>query len=138
MRQQKSSRADTPSIRMTRQRCMIADILESVPQRHLTADDVMDIAKARGLRLSLATVYNTLNQFAAHGMLRRVATARGAVRFDTTPGDHHHFQDELSGQVTDITSGSVRFAALPDPPPGYRIAGVDVIIRIEPAAEAGV
>ncbi|MBK0329515.1 transcriptional repressor [Rhodobacteraceae bacterium F11138] len=120
---------------MTRQRRMIADILESVPQRHLTADDVMDIAQTRGLRLSLATVYNTLNQFVAHGLLRRVATARGAIRFDTTPGDHHHFQDETSGQVTDIAPGNVCFSALPEPPPGYRIAGVDVVVRIEPAAD---
>ncbi|MBK9772105.1 MAG: transcriptional repressor [Candidatus Obscuribacter sp.] len=41
----------------------IAEIIRSIPRGdHLTAPEVYELAKQRGLKLSLSTVYRTLNK----------------------------------------------------------------------------
>lgn len=118
-------------LRATHPRQVIADILFGNSHHHFTADEVLATARKAGQRLSLATVYNTLNDFAAHGIVRRLATAAGPAQFDTGTGDHHHFHVEADNKVIDIAPGHIAFARLPEPPPGYRIANIDVVIRLE-------
>ena len=55
-------------IRPTAQRVRIAALLLSAPQ-HLSAEQILAQLRASGARVSKATVYNTLNLFAAHGLL---------------------------------------------------------------------
>lgn len=118
-------------LRITRPRRAIADILFKNSYHHFTAEEVMATAQETGQRLSLATVYNTLNDFAAHGLVRRLATAGGPAQFDTGPGDHHHFHVEADNRVIDIPPDQIAFTRIPVPPPGYRVVNIDVVIRIE-------
>lgn len=120
------------ALRSTRPRRAIAGILFSKSYHHFTADEIFAAASDAGHRLSLATVYNTLNEFAAHGLIRRLATAGGPAQFDIGTGDHHHFHIEAAGRVIDIAPDEIAFARLPDPPPGFRVANIDVVIRLEP------
>ena len=46
---------------------------------------------ARGMRVSLATVYNTLHQFTRAGLLRQVTVDANRAYFDTNTSDHQHF-----------------------------------------------
>ena len=57
-------------LRPTRQRLALVKILFDRGDRHVTADNLRDEAAAAGVRVSLATIYNTLNQFTAAGLLR--------------------------------------------------------------------
>ena len=50
--------------------------------------------------------------------------------YDTCVEDHPHFYWEDEGRLTDAPAGSVSFADLPAPPPGAKIARVDVVIRL--------
>ena len=50
-----------------------------------------------GIKVSLATVYNTLNQFTESGLMREVVVAPGKSYFDTNIEDHHHFFYEDDG-----------------------------------------
>jgi len=59
-------------LRPTRQRVLLGRHLFGRVQRHVTAVDLHQEALSLGFTLSLATVYNTLNQFAAAGLLRKV------------------------------------------------------------------
>jgi Fur family transcriptional regulator, iron response regulator len=78
----------------------------------------------------LATVYNTLHQFCAAGLMHEVRVDGERAWFDTNVEAHHHFYDEASGALTDIPADKIAFAALPSPPRGFAIEGVDVIVRV--------
>jgi len=118
-------------LRPTRQRMLIGWLLFSKGDRHVCAEDLfMETQKARA-HLSLATVYNTLNQFSETGLLRKVATVGERSVFDTNTGDHHHFFVENDGAVLDVIDGPLELKVAPEPPPGYRVVGVDVVIRLE-------
>lgn len=123
---------DAAGLRSTRPRRAIAEVLFGRSFHHFTADDIFAAAMQAGQRLSLATVYNTLSEFAAHGLIRRLATAGGPAQFDIGTGDHHHFHVEADNRMIDIEPEEIAFARLPEPPQGYRIANIDVVIRLEP------
>ena len=51
--------------------------------------------------------------------------------FDTNIESHHHFLDEETGELTDISDNEINLLKLPDVPYGYIKKGVDVIIKIK-------
>jgi Fur family iron response transcriptional regulator len=123
-------------LRPTRQRLALALLLFDGEDRHMTAEHLHGEAQARSIRVSLATVYNTLHQFTAAGLLREVVVEPGRSYFDTNVSDHHHFFCESTGHLQDIPGELVMVGQLPRPPEGAEIRRVDVIIRIrrDPAA----
>jgi Fur family iron response transcriptional regulator len=131
---------DTPSIaerlraaglRPTRQRLVLGGLLFGRHgDRHVTAEELHGEAEAQGARVSLATVYNALNQFTAAGLLREVLVGPGRLYFDTNTGDHHHFYVENEGTLLDIPAEKVSIARLPSAPPGMSVARVDVVVRV--------
>jgi Fur family iron response transcriptional regulator len=120
-------------LRPTRQRLALAALLFGGGDRHVTAEQLHGEAGTSAIKVSLATIYNTLHQFTEAGLLREVVIEPGRSYFDTNTDDHHHFYVEGSGQLLDIPGNSVSLAALPTPPTGTEISRVDVIIRIAPA-----
>ena len=66
-------------LRPTRQRIALGWLLFGRGDRHLTAEMLFDEARAAKLPVSLATVYNTLHQFTAAGLLRE-DRGRGRAR----------------------------------------------------------
>ena len=125
-------------LRPTRQRVSLARLLFEGGDRHVTAEQLQGEALGAAIRVSLATVYNTLHQFTAAGLLREVVVEPGRSYFDTNTDDHHHFFCESTGPLQDIPGELVMMGALPAPPDGAEIRRVEVIIRIrrEPAAPA--
>jgi len=117
-------------LRPTRQRLALAKLLFEGGDRHVSAEALHGEAEAAGIRVSLATVYNTLHQFTHAGLLREVVVDAGRSYFDTNITDHHHFFYENSGSLQDIPSSDVRLAALPPPPEGSEVARVEVVIRL--------
>jgi Fur family iron response transcriptional regulator len=109
----------------------LAALLFAGPHRHVSCESLYEEALAAGGDLSLATVYNTLHQFVAAGLLREVRLDAERRWFDTNVEDHHHFFVEDTGALTDIPAASVSFSALPHPPRGYAVEGVDVVVRVK-------
>lgn len=122
------------SLRPTRQRMALAELLFAGEHRHITVDDLHRQASDIGASLSLATVYNTLNQFAEAGLVRKVGVHGDRTYFDTDTGSHQHFYIEGEDRVIDIPADNFRVGALPDPPVGYAISSVDVVITLTPLA----
>jgi Fur family iron response transcriptional regulator len=116
-------------LRPTRQRLALVKLLFEKGDRHITADQLHAEADAAGIGVSLATIYNTLNQFTSAGMLRELVQS-GRSYFDTNTSDHHHFFDERTGILIDIPADMIRVESLPAPPAGKKIARVDVVIRL--------
>ena len=116
-------------LRPTRQRLALARLLFEKGDRHVTAEQLHDEAGAASVSVSLATVYNTLHQFVAAGLLHEVVVDPGRSYFDTNTTDHHHFFFEETGRLMDIPSDRVSVTNLPQPPHGA-IKRVDVTIRV--------
>src|SRR5471030_2838688 len=117
-------------LRPTRQRLALARLLFENGNRHLTAEQLHGEAAAAEVAVSLATVYNTLHQFTAAGLLNEVVVEPGRSYFDTNVDDHHHFYFEDSGRLQDIPGASILVNELPTAPSGTAIRRVDVIIRL--------
>src|SRR5579863_9107373 len=118
-------------IRPTAQRVKIATVLLSAPQ-HLSAEQILANLRGTGARVSKATVYNTLNLFAAHGLIRQLSVDGDCAWFDSNIGSHYHFRDEQTGALRDVELQDVQFSRLPEPPEGMEVAGIDLIIRLRP------
>lgn len=119
-------------LRPTRQRLALAALLFNGSDRHVTAERLFDEASAARLSVSLATVYNTLHQFTAAGLLREIAVDGAKVYFDTNVSEHHHFLNEETGELLDIKDGLMQVDKLPPSPKGLRVARVDIVIRLRP------
>jgi Fur family iron response transcriptional regulator len=117
-------------LRPTRQRQALARLLFDGGDRHVTAEQLHGEALAASIRVSLATVYNTLHQFTAAGFLREVVVEPGRSYFDTNNHDHHHFFCESTGMLQDIPGEALSVGQLPHAPAGTEISRVDVIIRV--------
>ncbi len=120
-------------INPTHQRIEIAYALFG-RQEHLSADQIMAIVNDRHSETSKATVYNTLNLFKQHGLVREVIVDPNRVFYDPNTEPHHHFFNVESGELTDIAGSEVRVEGLPALPEGLVTEGVDVIVRIRPRA----
>jgi Fur family iron response transcriptional regulator len=117
-------------LRPTRQRMALAEILFAYGNRHISAEGLHEEALMRRVPVSLATIYNTLHQFTGAGLLREVAVDGSKTYFDTNTTDHHHFFVEDDDVVIDIPDGQMGVDRLPQPPPGYEISRVDVVVRL--------
>lgn len=117
-------------LRPTRQRLALARLLFEGGNRHVTAEQLHREATEGGVKVSLATVYNALNQFTAVGLLREVAVEAGRSYFDTNTEAHHHFFNDDTGELFDIPGDSVVLSALPDVPENTEIGAVELVVHL--------
>ena len=127
-----AARLQACGIRATAQRLQVAQLLLAAPQ-HLSAEQITEALRQRGSVVSKATVYNTLNLFAARGLIRQLVVDGARSCFDSNVEAHYHFHDETSGALTDVALPEVQFSRLPVPPAGMEVAGLDLMIRLRPA-----
>ena len=113
----------------TAQRIDIALMILARPQ-HLSAEQIIGVIRAGGLKISKATVYNTLNLFCERGLLRTVDVDPTRQFYDSSTSAHHHFYNVDTGELTDIPVESVALNVNSALPPGTEQAGVDVIVRV--------
>ena len=117
-------------LRPTRQRLALARLLFEKGNRHVTAELLHGEAQQTGVKVSLATVYNTLHQFTEAGLLREIVVDSSRSYFDTNRTEHHHFFHEVSGHLEDIPAEAIEVARMPAPPGGLAVSRVDVIVRV--------
>ncbi len=123
---------ETHGMRQTRTRLAVLELLfGDGKDRHVSAEWVARELDTAGERISLATVYNTLNSFVGVGILRQIQAAGSSIVFDTNTTNHHHFLRESTGELIDIPSDAVDFSRLPQAPSGMDVKGVDLIIRVD-------
>ena len=117
-------------LRPTRQRLALAKLLFAQGDRHITAVQLHEEAQGAGVRISRASVYNSLHQFTEVGLLREGVVEPRHSYFDTNTTDHHHFYFEDDGRLMDIAGDRVEVARLPTPPAGTTLRRVDVTLRV--------
>ena len=120
----------TAGLRPTRQRLALSKLLFENGDRHVTAEVLHAEAQAANMRVSLATVYNTLHQFTSVGLLREIVVGTARSYFDTNTSDHHHFYFENAGVLEDIDGDQITIDGLPEAPAGVDIKRIDVVVRV--------
>jgi Fur family transcriptional regulator, iron response regulator len=124
-------RLKSVKLRPTRQRIALARLLLEGADRHVTAEQLHAEALDANVKVSLATVYNTLHQFTAAGLMREVMVETGRSYFDTNTSDHYHFFEKDTGALSDIPPDSIQISALPTAPEDRKIDRVDIIVHLK-------
>ena len=115
---------------MTPQRRAVTEVLDG-EHVHLTAEAVYTRAHERLPEISLATVYNTLNELVAMGEVLEISGAGGAKRYDPNARlDHHHLVCTRCGDLRDVfPRGGNELELRPADRHGYDVTGVDIVFR---------
>ncbi len=117
-------------LKPTAKRLGIAGLLFDGPNKHVTAEDGMEIARRNRLRVSQATIYNTLNQLCAAGLLRRIVLDSASTYFDTNTTEHHHIYDEDEARLVDLPASAIDVTSLPAIAGDQSIRSVEILIRV--------
>ena len=118
-------------LKVTNQRITLIKLIFSSGNDHYTAEEVFIKAKKQKIKISLATIYNTLNSFKDNGILNVVKTKSDKIYYDTNLKDHHHFYCEESGELIDIKSSNVQISKIPKIPKGKRLSSISVTINVD-------
>lgn len=117
-------------LRPTRQRLQLAMLIFGGGARHFSAEELHLEAIASRMCVSIATIYNTLRQFIAAGLLREIMVGPGRSYFDNNTAPHHHYFVEKEGRLIDIPEAEMASLRVPEPPPGTSVTRVDLIVRV--------
>lgn len=92
-------------LRCTRQRRTLYQAL-AASREHPTADELFRQVCHQAPRMSLATVYNTLEAFCQAGLARKLpgTGANGSARYDAVRDEHLHVQCQRTGAIADVPS----------------------------------
>lgn len=94
-------------MRMTDQRRVIAQVIEAAID-HPDVEELYRRASAQDPRISLSTVYRTLNLFEEAGLVTKHDFRDGRARFELIPDEHHdHLIDIRSGRVIEFRNEEI-------------------------------
>ena len=121
------------NLRPTKQRLKICQFLFNREKTfHFTVETLnKKINKNKGMKVSLATIYNTVEAFTSAGYLKEILTSKNKSYYDTNTKSHHHFYDEGSKELTDIHYSQIKLSKVPTPPKGKKIKNLEVVIRVQ-------
>ena len=71
-------------------------------QGHPTAEELFRLVRPHIARLSLATVYNTLEALCKAGLTRRLPTGNGCCRYDADTTEHLHLCFRENDEIQDV------------------------------------
>ena len=125
-------RLRSSGLRPTKQRLTICKILfDRKDTFHFTIDKLKKkIEKSTRSKISLATVYNTVNAFKNNGYLKEISLQGNKTFFDTNSKSHHHFYDQDTGDLVDIKNEDIILSKLPSTPKGKKIKEIEVTVSI--------
>lgn len=94
-------------MRMTDQRRTIAQVIEQAID-HPDVEELYRRASTIDQRISLSTVYRTLNLFEEAGLVTKHDFKDGRARFELIPDEHHdHLIDIRSGKVIEFRNEEI-------------------------------
>ncbi len=100
-------RCEAKGLRLTDQRRIVADVLETSVD-HPDVEELYARASARDPNISIATVYRTVKLFEEAGILEKLEFGDGRARYEDADRDHHdHLIDMNSGAVIEFVDQEI-------------------------------
>ncbi|MEE9388402.1 MAG: Fur family transcriptional regulator [Paracoccaceae bacterium] len=101
------AKCEEVGLRLTEQRKIIAAVLEN-SKDHPDVEELYARASALDPKISLATVYRTVNLFEEVGILDKHEFGDGRARYETSDRDHHdHLIDLNNGKVIEFVDADI-------------------------------
>ena len=120
-------------LRPTNQRIKICEVLFNTQKTfHFTVNDLSKIIKDKlNEKISLATIYNTVHAFEKKGYLKKIFINSDKSYFDTNTSIHHHFFDNFTHELIDLSNEDVEKIQINKSLPGKKISSVEILVKIE-------
>ena len=120
-------------LRPTKQRLKICEVLFDTKKTfHFTINDLSKKIKSKmNMKVSLATIYNTINAFEKKGYLKQIPINSNQTYFDTNVTDHHHFYDLKNEKLIDLENTDVGPINIKKKINGKKIKSVEVLVKLE-------
>ena len=119
-------------LRPTKQRLKICEVLFNTEKTfHFTINDLSKIiAEKLKEKISLATVYNTVQAFKEKGYLKEISINSDKSYYDTNTSIHHHFYDEDTNQLIDCDQNDIGNLQIKKNITGKKINSIEVLIKV--------
>ncbi len=113
------------AFRMTKQRRVVLEEVQN-SHSHPTAGQVYELVRRRMPRISLATVYRSLEALAERGLLRKLEMGGTQRRFDGDLFSHQHIRCVLCGRVENVMVDLPPQVATPEQKRGFEVTGCTI------------
>ena len=119
-------------LRPTKQRLKMCEVLfDRKDTFHFTIDDLRKILKKKlDIKISQATIYNTINAFKNKGYIKEISLNSEKTYFDTNVTNHHHFYNETTNELIDFHDSDVEQLKLRKNLPGKKIKSIEVLVKV--------
>ena len=88
-------------LRVTPQRMAVLEALNSM-RDHPSADKIKEYVVKNHPNIAVGTIYKTLETFIEKGLITKVNTENGVMRYDAIREKHHHLYCEETGHIEDF------------------------------------
>lgn len=96
-----SQRLKDYKLKSTNQRISIYKAILPL-KNHPSAEIVYDFVKTDNPSITLATVYNTLETFAKSGLINKISSSNGKLRYDPNTSQHNHIYCTKTNDIYDF------------------------------------
>ena len=119
-------------MRPTRQRIKICEILfDREHTFHFSINDLAQIVKNNANeKIALATIYNTVHSLTKKGYLKEISINSDKSYFDTNVTNHHHFFNEKTKELIDLSNDDVGYIKINKTIPGKKINSIEILVKI--------
>jgi len=93
-------RISASGLKVTPQRLLVLSALIEM-RNHPSADQLLEFIRRDNPHMGTGTVYNILDVLAGKGVIKRVSTDEGILRYDAIEEKHHHIICTDTGNVKD-------------------------------------
>ena len=94
-------------LKITHQRIVVYQAILTT-DKHPTAEQIYELIKSNNPSISLATVYKTLETFADNGLINKVSTPQGTMRYDANTDNHNHIYISNTNEILDYKDEELR------------------------------
>ena len=119
-------------LRPTKQRIQICKVLfDRKDTFHFTVTDLIKILEKKILKkISVATVYNTVNALKEKAYLKEILIDSEKNYFDTNISNHHHFYNESTKELIDLHDNDIGKINIKKTLPGKKIKSIEVLVKV--------
>ena len=123
-------------LKVTLPRVKILQILESSPDRHMTAEDIYQVLRDADEDVGIATVYRVLTQFEVAGLIERHNFDNGPAVYELDRGEHHdHMVCTETGAVIEFHNEEIeKIQETLVNQKGYELVGHSLVLYVKPKA----